>query len=520
MRTHRRGFLRMLGGVLALVGAPGPARARERTPGIHRATSNTLLGALAVRRPRFDSRPTDFKPYPGLPRTPLPAARRAPSRPLADVVRAFAPSSGFDEAAPLSLGQLARLLHFTNGATGRRDGRLLRAAPSAGALYAGEVYVVAERVEGLAPGIYSYAVAEHALVRVRPGAFAAEVERSLERPAQIAGAPALILLTNVFGRYAWRYGDRGYRFALIDTGHIGENLRLAARSAGLAESGLLRFHDDRLGELLGVDGREEAVCALHAVGRAAPARAGAPPPTRRFAEKQALDAFRPARGSLPERYHEATKLVPAGVPRDGADSPPAAPPAAVGTPGTDLPRPSPSPGASVEAAIAERRSAMAFRAEPLALEQLGFVLEMARGHATLERAAGLDLYLAAHRVRGLVPGLHHYEPDGHRLALVRTGDLASAMVAACLGQEMAGAAAAGCLMVARFPAGAPALGDRRYRDLCVESGAIGQRVYLAAEASGLTARNLAAFLDDDLNRVLGWDGRREAVLHLTMLGHE
>ena len=52
------------------------------------------------------------------------------------------------------------------------------------------------------------------------------------------------------------------------------------------------------------------------------------------------------------------------------------------------------------------------------------------------------------------------------------------------------------------------------------AGAIGQRIYLAAEPTGLAARNLAAFRDDELNALLGLDGRREAVLHLTMLGPE
>ena len=61
-------------------------------------------------------------------------------------------------------------------------------------------------------------------------------------------------------------------------------------------------------------------------------------------------------------------------------------------------------------------------------------------------------------------------------------------------------------------------GDRLYRDQLLESGAIGQRLYLGAEAIGLSARNLAAFFDDSLNGLLGVDGRREAVIHLTMLG--
>ena len=92
------------------------------------------------------------------------------------------------------------------------------------------------------------------------------------------------------------------------------------------------------------------------------------------------------------------------------------------------------------------------------------------------------------------------------------------MVRACLRQTKAGTAALGVLMVAKLADSALRAGDRSYRDLLLEAGALGQRIYLAAEAAGLTARNLAAFLDADLNALAGLDGTREAVVHLTMVG--
>ena len=63
------------------------------------------------------------------------------------------------------------------------------------------------------------------------------------------------------------------------------------------------------------------------------------------------------------------------------------------------------------------------------------------------------------------------------------------------------------------------LGDRRYRDLLLECGGIAERIYLASEALGLATCNLAAFLDDDLNDLVGLDGIRRAVLHVTVIGH-
>jgi SagB-type dehydrogenase family enzyme len=183
-----------------------------------------------------------------------------------------------------------------------------------------------------------------------------------------------------------------------------------------------------------------------------------------------------------------------------------------------LPENSSPPATPVEETIRKRRSAMHFEHDPIDLEDLSFVLEMAQGHGALERAPGVELYLAAHRVNDLAPGLYRYEPERHRLAQVRSGDLTRALVSACLGQKKAGTAAAGFLMVAKLTSAAARAGDRSYRDLLIESGAIGQRVYLAAEAAGLAARNLAAFVDDELNELMELDGRDEAVIHLTMLG--
>ncbi len=117
---------------------------------------------------------------------------------------------------------------------------------------------------------------------------------------------------------------------------------------------------------------------------------------------------------------------------------------------------------------------------------------------------------------GLPPGLYRYVP-GAGLAHVRTGELRKAMLDACLGQDKAESAAVGFAMVADLGRASTA-GDRAYRDLLIEAGAVAQRLYLAAEAIGLAARNLAAFWDDDLNALLDVDGKREAVVHLTMVG--
>jgi SagB-type dehydrogenase family enzyme len=519
VKTDRRAFFRLLGGAVALLsGGAWRASAEEGPVGIHRATRNTLLGAVGVRLPRLGGPPSTFKRYPGFERQPLPGFVREPALPLPEAV---ATAADRFEGKPISLGDLSRILHFTNGVTtGPERGSSalpLRAAPSAGALYSGEVYVVAERVRGLAPGAYYYAVRSHELVALRSGPLLADVIGAVPWPGGIEGAAAAILLTNVFERYSWRYANRGYRFALIDSGHIGENLRLAAASAGLGWRGTLRFEDDALSALLEVDGREEAVCAVHAVGPPTAAKPATPRRVRPLVEKAELAPEKlPRSGPIPARFHEATKLVPAPWREAREFSPPSERPAM--GPVTALPRLSPAPDASVERTIGERRSAAFFRETPLRPEQLAFALEMAQDPGAFARSIGVDLFVAVNRVEAIAPGFYQYRPRQREIAQVRRGDLRAEVIRACLRQKKAGKAAVAAFMVGRIADAAARWGWRSYRQLLVEAGEMGQRIYLAAEAMGLAARNLSAFYDDELNDLLGFDGRREAVLHLTVFG--
>jgi hypothetical protein len=154
-------------------------------PEIHVATRNTRFGALGRRGPRGPVGPP-YKSYPNAARAPLPAidpSAAPPGRSFAEAVNNRAPFVGF-AGEPLSVAQLSLLLHCCNGVTGRYpvgDQFLpLRAAPSAGANYAGEVYVVVERVRGLPPGrVWS---PEHGHYHDVDGGETRSAARSVPRP--------------------------------------------------------------------------------------------------------------------------------------------------------------------------------------------------------------------------------------------------------------------------------------------------------------------------------------------------
>ena len=381
------------------------------------------------------------------------------------------------------------------------------------------MYLVVDKVDGYEPGVYRYDVVAHDLVQLSLGSALPAVADALDRPGVARDAAAAVLLTNVFGRYTGRYANRGYRYALIDSGHIGENLRLAAVSMALTSRLQPRFQDDSLNGLLGLNGSAEAVCAVHLVGVpvAWPGEATAREP--RLVERSQTGEGE-GEGSLPIRYHHGSGLVP-GVPAVSANVPSNG--EADREPGQDAWRgPSvekPQPWhLDLEGAIRRRRSARHFEQQPVSREDLDFVVRMACGDGELQREAELLLLLFAHRVDGLSAGLYRVDPATAELELQRPGDQSRALVRACLRQGKAGDAAVGFATAGRIAEAVDRRGERSYRDLLVASGAIAQRIYLAAESRGLAARNLAAFFDDDLNRLVDLDGQRDAVLHLTMMG--
>jgi len=170
-------------------------------------------------------------------------------------------------AEPLPQELLALLLWAAQGIT-RRGAVPLRTAPSAGALYPVETYVIAARVEGLRPGVYHWELPEErlALVSARDNVAAAGCGACLGQEMVIE-APATFIWSAVWARSAEKYGDRALRYAYLDAGHLAENLHLAATSLGLGACMIGAFFDDAMNSLVGVDGQEEAVIYAACVGK-------------------------------------------------------------------------------------------------------------------------------------------------------------------------------------------------------------------------------------------------------------
>ena len=168
---------------------------------------------------------------------------------------------------PLKLAELSQLLWAANGKTKEGRETFLRAAPSAGALYPIELYVMINDVEGMEQGIYHYDVAGHRLSMIREGEFGESAASGALGQASLAKSGAVIFMTAIIERTRWKYRQRAYRYIYLDAGHIGGNICLACESLGIGTCPIGAFYDDELNSILGVDGEDETVLYAFTIGR-------------------------------------------------------------------------------------------------------------------------------------------------------------------------------------------------------------------------------------------------------------
>jgi SagB-type dehydrogenase family enzyme len=161
--------------------------------------------------------------------------------------------------APLALTEAAQLLWAAQGRTAE-DGR--RSAPSAGALYPLEVFLVAGRVEGLAPGVYRYRPDGHVLERVTEGDRRRALSEAALGQAWVRSAPAALVLAAVHERTARKYGRRAERYVHIEVGTAAQNVALQAVALGLGTVLVGAFDDAELARASGLAPEERPLAIL------------------------------------------------------------------------------------------------------------------------------------------------------------------------------------------------------------------------------------------------------------------
>jgi SagB-type dehydrogenase family enzyme len=214
----------------------------------------------------WDSKPETYKEYPIVPRTKLPPPGVSKGLSFEEVLLARRSGRSYSHEE-IDLSELSYLLTYSTGMTRRDRGHEFRVVPSAGALYPIETYLCINRVKGVGPGIYHYGIRGHELERLREGEKGDHMAASALDQDMVADSAVTFVWTAMFPRQLWKYGQRTFRYVDLDAGHIGQNLALACAAQGFAACHIAAFYDDEVNALLGVDGIDESVVYMTAVGR-------------------------------------------------------------------------------------------------------------------------------------------------------------------------------------------------------------------------------------------------------------
>jgi SagB-type dehydrogenase family enzyme len=449
--------------------------------------------------------PDPFRHYEGVPVLDLPADPPSPQTPALDVLQGFSGTTTVNDGPAF----LSQLLFYSASisasklvpSTGYRYA--LRVNPSSGNLHPTEFHFFTRGLQEWPDGLYHY----------RPSSHMAE-QRALGVEMNLAGssAPITFILTSIAWREAWKYRDRAYRYCLHDIGHAWQALALAARAIGCDAFAIGQFADNEVAQfcrlpedewpMLIVELRDGSIPLSETSPVREPVWYGDHP--NQLSEETAVYG-------LIEEIHEATKFGGSSVVK----------PAPIGA-GETKPPPTSSRRPFGEV-VRMRRSALDFLGgtQSMSLMQFWALLAAANRPLTADFATArfIQLYLYVHRVSGLHPGVYRLSPEGAGLEQLRSGDQRVAAAGLSLGQDLAGNACVAFSMIGDLDRATSAYGDRGYRYVHFEAGAIGHRLYLAAEALGLGATGIGAFYDEEVHRYLNLTPAQGRVVYHFAVGY-
>ncbi len=389
----------------------------------------------------------------------------------------------------------------------------LRVNPSSGNLHPTESYLALRGFVDLADGLYHYRADLHAIELLCPGDLVSRLASDLELP-WAASSPLIVGLTSIFWREAWTYRNRAYRYCCHDLGHAAMGLLLAASAMGLQGGAIAHFADFRLTSALGITGGDEAPMAFLVF----PSTGGAVSPAQSAVGKFAGTPNDLSAEEIPYELllgiHCATMLpdLSGPVPKQPTED------ANQEMPASQV-LPEPARDALLGAIARQRRSALDFdpRTQPFERADVEQLLDFATRDWRADWRANLDgrtgglsavtdlltLYLYVHRVRDCESGVYRWDQGSRRLEQLQRGNVERMAAYLSLEQPLAGNACFSMSMVADLARAADVFGNRGYRYAYFEAGAIGQRLYLGAEALNWNATGIGAFYDDEVHRFLG-----------------
>lgn len=239
------------------------------------------------------------------------------------------------------------------------------------------------------------------------------------------------------------------------------------------------------------------------------------------------------REGIGDLYHQETKYRREAMPRGGlqwARQPPPYKEFPYALQHFPLHPPMEKGGKPIWEVMVQRRSIREFSNQPITFSELSQLIWATQGITSREwgiefrttPSAGalypIETYIIANRIEAIPSGLYHYHPKKAQLILLKEGLLGSDLQYAAMGQEMLEGAACVFIWTAMVDRSKWKYRERAYRYIYMDVGHIGQNLYLAATAMNLGCCTVGAFFDDEVDRILGIDGREEISVYLGAIG--
>jgi len=216
-------------------------------------------------RPDWSLQPDRYKKYPDNLKIELNNPNKIKTETLNYAIQNRKSIRNFSEK-PLSKEQLSYLIWASTGIQRKELEFKYRTAPSAGALYPIETYIIVNNVKNIAQGVYHYNIESHHLEEIKKGDYRSEITEAALNQSMCYDAAAVFIWTAIFNRSKCKYGQRAYRYIYLDAGHIAENLALSATSINLATCQIAALYDDEVNQIIDIDGVTESTIYLSVVG--------------------------------------------------------------------------------------------------------------------------------------------------------------------------------------------------------------------------------------------------------------
>ncbi len=458
----------------------------------------------------WKNQPSVFKTYPAVEPVQLPRDVRHGEEKLSVILN----SPGTKEKSHIpDIADLSRIFALAYGITGKGGHggghHYYRSVASAGALYPVEIYVSTRGVEGLDDGLYHFSIAHHALTPLRKGDVSgpvAEARPTIEKPPKLT-----FFLSAIFFRSAWKYLERSYRYHLLDTGHLLENLIVALKAREFRFGFSFDFDDHTVNRFLGFDETKEVCLALCDVPGEDP-----------FMEGYKGEGI----ADLPESIKNASEVSPKETQypavleihgqgtlkraRPSADFSIIDPVILKSQETKDIARPETWPEElNCAGAFLHRRSKRNYVPKPISLNHMTALLECLsmedRGGGSVDNdyQNTVRTGLMVGNAEGMDPGFYLTGKAKGSVIPVNSDAGTDSMAHICLDQEWLANAAVHFVFLADIEMLDRYYGARGYRYAMMVSGRMGERLYLAATAMGLGCCGIGAFYDTEAAQLLG-----------------